>query len=155
MAVPRETMEERRARLLPGATWLRTQREQRQWSQSELASRLGTTQDRVSAYERAQDEPPAQFARDVAREFGLDEYNVWRSLCLPLPAEVASRRRLISYAFSLMNDKDAEDLYEQVIAYVRTRRSGGKAGGAQVKPTRVTRPGGSPSLGSQGEESAV
>jgi hypothetical protein len=42
----------------------------------------------VSAYERAQDEPPADFARALARVFGMTELEVWRGLQKPLPREV-------------------------------------------------------------------
>jgi DNA-binding XRE family transcriptional regulator len=152
----RETSDDRHDRLRRAGRWLRERRDAAGMTQTDLADRLpGVTQHAVSAFERGAYEVEAGIARDIARVFEMPEYEAWRGLEIPLPAEVASRRRLITYAFSLMNDKDAEDLYEQVIAYVRSRRGGAKAGGAQVKPPRVTRPGGSPALGSQGEESAV
>jgi transcriptional regulator with XRE-family HTH domain len=151
----RETDEQREKRLKQGGAWLLAELQKRDWSQRYLADELGVAQQQVSAYVNGRYEIDGELARDVARLFNMSEYDTWRGLRRQLPAEVASRRRLITYAFSLMNDKDAEDLYEQVIAYVRARRGGAKAGGAQVKTPRVTRPGGSPSSGSQGEESAV
>jgi transcriptional regulator with XRE-family HTH domain len=84
----RESIEERRARLTPGARWLRAERERRGWTGGELAQRLGVHQTRVSAYERMQDEPPADFARALARVFGMTELEVWRGLQKPLPREV-------------------------------------------------------------------
>lgn len=88
----------RRARLLPGAQWLRREREKREWTGSELARRLGIGQERVSAYERAQDEPPADIARGLADVFGMPEVEVWRCLGKPLPREVVSDEAAIAWA---------------------------------------------------------
>jgi DNA-binding XRE family transcriptional regulator len=152
----RETSDDRHDRLRRAGRWLRERRDAAGMTQTDLADRLpGVTQHAVSAFERGAYEVEAGIARDIARVFELPEYEAWRGLEIPLPAEVASRRRLISYAFSLMNNKDAEDLFDLLAPQLRAKLRGGKAGGAQVKPTRVTRPGGSPALGSQGEESAV
>jgi DNA-binding XRE family transcriptional regulator len=152
----RETLDERHDRIRRAGRWLRQERDGRGWTQADLAERLaGVSQHAVSAFERGAYEVEAGIARDIAKVFGLSEYEVWRGLEIPLPAEVASRRRLISYAFSLMNNKDAEDLFDLVGPQIRAKLRGGKGGGAQVKSPRVTRPGGNPSSGSQGEESAV
>lgn len=70
---------------MPGARWLRTERDKRGWTGTELARRLGIAQERVSAYERAQDEPPPEVARGLAQEFGLTELEVWRHLGKPHP----------------------------------------------------------------------
>lgn len=96
--MPRETIEERRARLTPGARWIQAQRDERGWSGRELARRLGISQDRISAYERAQDEPPADFARALAELFGLSEIEVWRGLGKPLPREATSDEEMVAYA---------------------------------------------------------
>jgi transcriptional regulator with XRE-family HTH domain len=84
--VPRESVEARRARLAPGARWLRAERERRDWSGSELARRTGIRQERISAYERAQDEPPADVVRSLAKVFEMTELEVWRNLRKPFPA---------------------------------------------------------------------
>lgn len=94
----RESIEERRARLMPGASWIRAERERRGWSGRELARRMDIAQDRVSAYERAQDEPPASFARRLAEVYDIDEVEVWRCLRLPLPQPFRSDEELIAYA---------------------------------------------------------
>lgn len=116
----RESIEERRARLLPGATWLRAQREQRGLSGSELARRLAAIQgthvqqERVSAYERAQDEPPADFARALAEVFGLPELTVWRGLGKPLPRELERPRPTYDDPVA----RDVEERYPGLIAAI-------------------------------------
>lgn len=101
MPVARETIEERRARLTPGALWIRAQREERGWSGRELARRMDIPQDRISAYERAQDEPPTEFARGLAKVFELSELEVWEALRKPLPRDVDisgwSKEEVIAY----------------------------------------------------------
>jgi transcriptional regulator with XRE-family HTH domain len=98
--VPRESIEERQARLRPGARWLRAQREQRGISQTEFAQQLGASQDRISAYERAQDEPPADFIRSLAEVFEMSELEVWRSLGKALPREVVTDEAAATYAWT-------------------------------------------------------
>lgn len=102
--MPRETIEERRARLAPGARWIQAQRDERGWSGRELARRLGISQDRISAYERAQDEPPADFARALAELFGLSEIEVWRGLGKALPREVQTDEAVIARAWQQSRD---------------------------------------------------
>ena len=95
----RESIEERRARLLPGAQWLREERERRGWTGLELARRLDIHQTRLSAYERAQDEPPTEFIRSLAEVFGMTELDVWRSLGKALPREAATDEAVIAWAW--------------------------------------------------------
>lgn len=84
----RESVEERRARLQPGGDWLRAERERRGLTGKELGALTGVQQERISAYERAQDEPPTEFARALAKVFGISETEVWRGLGKPLPREL-------------------------------------------------------------------
>lgn len=113
----RESIEERRARLTPGAYWIRTQREQRGWTGRELARRLDIAQDRISAYERAQDEPPAEFARALAAVFGLTELEVWKGLQKPLPRglniEAMSGPEIVAYV-QRMHPGEIEKLLSEV-----------------------------------------
>lgn len=93
-------MEERKARLMPGAQWLLAQRKEHGWSQAELAALAGVTQDRVSAYERAVDEPPGSYAQALAEVLDLDGPTIWRALGLPLPREFMSDEDAIAWALA-------------------------------------------------------
>ena len=90
-------MHERRARLQPGADWLRAQRVQRGWSQRELAEKITEAgfpvkQDRISVYENGQDEPRPesrlQYARGLAAVFKISETEVFLGLEWPLPGDL-------------------------------------------------------------------
>jgi len=93
----RESIQERRARLAPGARWLTAQRESRGLSGRELARRLGINADRIFAYERAQDEPGKDFIAMLAAEYGMSQVDVWRGLAKPLPDEFESDEALADY----------------------------------------------------------
>ncbi|HUC24140.1 MAG TPA: helix-turn-helix domain-containing protein [Streptosporangiaceae bacterium] len=67
--------------------WLKTQRELRGWSGSDLARRLGINQVRVSAYERGQYEVPTEVAENLATVFDLAVLDVRRHLGLWVPSE--------------------------------------------------------------------
>ncbi len=67
--------------------WLRTQRELRGWSGTDLARRLGITQVRVSAYERGQYEVPSDVAEQLAEVFELALLDVRRHLGLWVPSD--------------------------------------------------------------------
>jgi transcriptional regulator with XRE-family HTH domain len=91
-------MHERRARLQPGADWLRAERERRSWSQRELAERITgagfeVKQDRISVYENAQDEPRPEFreayGRALAAVLGINEVEAYKGLGWPMPSEEA------------------------------------------------------------------
>jgi transcriptional regulator with XRE-family HTH domain len=133
--VPRESIDQRRARLLPGAQWIRAQREQQGWSGRELARRLEISQDRVSAYERAQDEPGPDFVTALAGLLQLSELEVWRHLGKPLPREVVSDEAAIAWARERYPG-EIERLTGQPPPPVRpdTERKDGQTG-----PRRITR----------------
>ena len=91
----RESIEERRARLAPGARWLAAERERRGLSGRELARRLGINPDRIFAYERAQDEPGKDFVALLAKEWGMAEADIWRNLHKDLPEEFEDHRLVL------------------------------------------------------------
>jgi transcriptional regulator with XRE-family HTH domain len=115
--MPEETREEKKARMARAGAWLHAERDKRGLSQTAMAQALGLppgSQNRISNYENGVYEVNDRMIPDIARVLGLPEYDTARGLEAWLPAEVASRRRLIRYAFSLMNNKDAEDLFDLV-----------------------------------------
>lgn len=82
-----EDQQERQERLRQAGTWLRTQRETRGWSGSDLARRLEVNQVRVSAYERGQYEVPNSVAENIAAAFDLPLLEVRRQLGLWVPGD--------------------------------------------------------------------
>lgn len=82
-----EDQQERQERLRQAGTWLRTQRETRGWSGSDLAKRLDVNQVRVSAYERGQYEVPNAIAENIAAAFDLPLIEVRRQLGLWVPSD--------------------------------------------------------------------
>lgn len=134
----RESIEERRARLAPGAAWLTAQRESRGLSGRELARRLGINPDRIFAYERAQDEPGKDFVAMLAKEYGMTQVDVWRGLQKALPDEFLTDEALDDYY---------EAKYPDVFAGVERRTgvkvtgSGGKHRRAGVRRKGITRKG--------------
>jgi transcriptional regulator with XRE-family HTH domain len=77
----------RQERLRAAGTWLRTQRELRGWSGSDLARQLKINQTRVSAYERGQYEVPNEVAERLAIVLNLPIIDVRRNLGLWVPSE--------------------------------------------------------------------
>jgi transcriptional regulator with XRE-family HTH domain len=147
----RETIEERRARLQPGAQWLLQQRKARGWSGRELGEKLGIAQERVSAYERAQDEPRpaarAAFASRLAEVFEMDEVDVWRGLCWPLPAPFRTDEEAVA---------DLEHRRPGFIEHVlASLEPGAKQQPPAVKRRGVTRKGDPPISESQARTNAV
>ena len=150
-------MHERRARLQPGADWLRAERERRSWSQRELAERITgagfpVKQDRISVYENAQDEPRPEFREDygraLSRVFGVNEVDVYKGLRWPMPSDEAL-------------DDYYEEKYKAVFEGVERRtgvkvtKSGGKHRRAGVRRNPVTRKGDSPDQASQERASGI
>jgi transcriptional regulator with XRE-family HTH domain len=131
---------------MPGAQWIVKERERRGWSGRELARRLSINQDRISAYERAQDEPPPEVARGLARVFELDEVQVWRCLGKPLPAEFRTDEEAIAYV---------ERTYPGLIDRVLGHNPGPKQRHSGSKGPDVTRPGDPPKSESQARTNAV
>jgi transcriptional regulator with XRE-family HTH domain len=82
-----EDQQERQERLRQAGAWLRTQRETRGWSGSDLARQLEVNQVRVSAYERGQYEVPNPIAENIAAAFDLPLLEVRRHLGLWVPSE--------------------------------------------------------------------
>jgi transcriptional regulator with XRE-family HTH domain len=82
-----EDQQERQERLRQAGAWLRTQRETRGWSGSDLARQLEVNQVRVSAYERGQYEVPNPIAENIAAAFDLPLLEVRRQLGLWVPSE--------------------------------------------------------------------
>lgn len=79
--------DERQSRLRGAGAWLRTQRETRGWSGSDLARQLGINQVRVSAYERGQYEVPDEVAADLSATFDIPLIEVRRRLGLWVPTD--------------------------------------------------------------------
>lgn len=82
---PRDTT--RAERLQAAGMWLRTQREMRGWSGSDLARKLGINQVRVSAYERGQYEVPNEVADQLAAVLELAVLDVRKHLGLWVPSD--------------------------------------------------------------------
>ena len=93
----RESIEERRARLAPGAAWLTAQRESRELSVRELGRRLAINAGRILAYEHAQDEPKKDFVVMLAKEYGMTQVEVWRGLRKSLPDEFEDEEQAALY----------------------------------------------------------
>jgi transcriptional regulator with XRE-family HTH domain len=137
-------MHERRARLQPGADWLRAERERRSWSQRELAERIteagfAVKQDRISVYENAQDEPPAGFARGLASALGLPQRHVWRGLHLPLPAEFETEEAENDY----YERRYGHGLYQRVeeLTGEKTTKPGASERDTGIRQKKITREG--------------
>jgi len=151
----RETNAAREERLKRGGAWLRAQRTAKGWTQAELARSLDVNQVQVSTYERGAYEVDGELARDIARVFGISQYEAWRGLQLPLPAELSTRRRAVAWALEVMTDKQAEDLLDRMLPQLRAKLRGAKAAADRDRHNRVTRPGSNPPTASSGECSAI
>jgi transcriptional regulator with XRE-family HTH domain len=152
----RETSDERHDRLRRAGRWLKERREGAGLTQQDLADRLpGISQHAVSAYERGAYEIEAGVARDIAVAFKITEYDTWRGLEIPLPAELSTRRKAIAWALKVMTDEQAADLWEQIATQLRARVRGAKAAADRDRHKRVTRPGSNPPTASSGECSAI
>lgn len=79
--------DERQQRLRDAGAWLRTQREARGWTGTDLARRLNINQVRISAYERGQYEVPDSVAAALADVFDLPVLDVRQHLGLWVPSE--------------------------------------------------------------------
>jgi transcriptional regulator with XRE-family HTH domain len=75
----------RQDRLRAAGAWLRSQRELRGWSGSDIARQLSITQVRISSYERGQYEVPDEVATGIAEIFDLPVIEVRRQLGLWVP----------------------------------------------------------------------
>ena len=154
----RESIEQRRARLAPGAAWLTAERERRGLSGRELARRLGINADRIFAYERAQDEPGKDFVELLAAEYRLTQVEVWRGLGKPLPAEFETDKEAIAWAVDnyrdVLEDVLGPEVVEKIAGSKRPPPAGLRRQSGDRRP-RVTRPGGKPRDASRGEESAI
>lgn len=82
-----EDQQERQERLRGAGAWLRTQRETRGWSGSDLARQLDVNQVRVSAYERGQYEVSSLVAESIAAVFDLPLLEVRSRLGLWVPRD--------------------------------------------------------------------
>ena len=156
--MPEETREQKMARKVRAGAWLEAERKKRGLSQTALAELLGLpagSQNRISNYENAVYEMKWDIVPDIAHALGLPEYDTARGLEIWMPAEVATRRRLIAYAMQLLTDKDAEDLIERLLPQLRARVRGAKNAADRDRRSRVTRPGRKPDSASHGEQSAI
>lgn len=79
---------DRQDRLKAAGAWLRTQREIRGWSGSDLARKLGLNQVRISAYERGQYEVPDSIAEGIAKILDMPVIEVRRNLGLWVPSDL-------------------------------------------------------------------
>jgi transcriptional regulator with XRE-family HTH domain len=149
--MPRESIEQRRARLLPGAQWIKAQRDRQGWSGRELARRLDVSQDRISAYERAQDEPGPDFVTALADLLGMPEIEVWRHLGKPLPRELMSDEAAIAWVearYPGLIDRSIREATGQQApqepparpARRASRKGDAERTGDQTGPRRITRP---------------
>ena len=154
--MPKETEEDRRARKVRAGAWLEAERTKRGLTQVALAKELGLpSQNRISNYENGVYEIEAGIARDIARVFALPEYEVWRGLEIPLPAELATRRRAVAWALEVMTDRQAEDLLDRMLPQLRAKLRGAKAAADRDRRSGVTRPGSNPPRASSGGCSAI
>jgi len=144
----RESVRERKDRLERGGEWLRAQRQARDWTQAEFASRLQLAQSKVSAYESGRYEVDVSIARDIARVLGVTEWEVWRGLQLPLPRELDDEEA-IARALEL-----APEVIEKVTGLKSTNASRVSRRSASRQP-RDVRPGEKRRNTDHGEESAV
>lgn len=135
----RESVAERQARLLPGAVWLAEQRKGRGWSGQQLGELLGVRQERISAYERAQDQLPLALVPRLAAVLELPEVEVWKGLNLPLPAELQTHEAVVAYYLGrhpgILDDVEAK------LAAARQGNPGRKQRHSGVKPPDVTQEG--------------
>ncbi len=81
-----EDTQDRQQRLQAAGTWLKTQREARGWSGSDLARRLGLNQSRVSAYERGQYEVSNEAAEQISTTLEVPLIETRRRLGLWTPS---------------------------------------------------------------------
>ena len=152
----RESDVERRARLERAGTWLRRQREDRGWTGTELARRLGLNQVRISAFERGQYEVDPGIARDIARVLGLTELETWKGLDLPLPAELDADKRSLDRPMTKKEKVDyVNRLFPGLIDEIKVKASGTKTPRSVRRGTNVARSGEVGRPPSQGEEPAV
>ncbi|WP_322755988.1 helix-turn-helix transcriptional regulator [Frankia sp. Cas3] len=79
--------DDRKQRLQDAGVWLRSERETRGWTGSDLARRLNVSQVRVSAYERGQYEVPNTVAESIAAAFELPLIETRRRLGLWVPTD--------------------------------------------------------------------
>ncbi|WP_083390901.1 helix-turn-helix domain-containing protein [Parafrankia soli] len=89
-----EDPQDRQQRLQAAGAWLKTQREARGWSGSDLARRLDVPQSRVSAYERGQYEVSNEAAEQISTTLDVPIIEARRQLGLWVPSE----RDLSGYA---------------------------------------------------------
>lgn len=82
-----EDQQVRQERLRTAGNWLRTERENRGLSGSDLARKLDVNQVRISAYERGQYEVPNAVASGVAEAFDMPILEVRRRLGLWVPSD--------------------------------------------------------------------
>jgi transcriptional regulator with XRE-family HTH domain len=82
-----EEPHERQQRLRSAGAWLRSQREARGWTGTDLAKKLGVNQVRVSSYERGQYEVPDAVAEALAEVLDLPLLDVRHNLGLWIPSE--------------------------------------------------------------------
>jgi len=144
----RESVRERKDRLERGGEWLRAQRQARDWTQAEFASRLQLAQSKVSAYESGRYEVDVSIARDIARVLGVTEWEVWRGLQLPLPRELDDEEA-IARALDLL-----PEVMEKVTGLKPSNRSRGSRRSVD-RQRRDVRPGEKRRNPDRGEESAV
>jgi transcriptional regulator with XRE-family HTH domain len=78
---------DRQERLREAGAWLRTQRETRGWSGTELARLLEVNQVRVSSYENGRNEVPSEIAERLAAVLGLSLIEIRKNLGLWVPAD--------------------------------------------------------------------
>jgi transcriptional regulator with XRE-family HTH domain len=79
--------QDRQQRLQAAGAWLKSQREARGWSGSDLARRVGLNQSRVSAYERGQYEVSNEAAEQIATTLEIPLIETRRQLGLWTPSK--------------------------------------------------------------------
>ena len=102
MATDEET---RKDRLTAAGDWLRAQREEKGWSGTAFAQRLGIGQVRVSSYERGQYEVPEELTKKIAEVFEMPMVDVRRELGFWVPADADLEELRHSSDLSQMPDE--------------------------------------------------
>ncbi len=127
--------QDRQQRLQAAGAWLKTQRDARGWSGSDLARRLGVNQTRVSAYERGQYEVSNEAAEQIATTLEIPLIETRRQLGLWVP----SARDLTGYARYVDPTQISDDVL--IGEVVRRYQQHSDREVADVYPTRSRVPG--------------
>ncbi len=154
--MPKETDDARRSRKVRAGAWLAAERTRRGLTQVALAQALGLpSQNRISNYENGVYEIEAGIARDIARVFGLAEYDVWRGLEIPLPVEVEDPDKAVDWMATKLSGRQMVALAQKAAPELMAKSPRSKSKDPGNRPQDVTRTSERSRRERQGEQSAV